>query len=110
MTRPDGAEPAASSPPPPAAATDGGSQVATLPAHWGSTRPGLTSAEVAERVARGEVNAVPAAPTRTVGEIVRANVLTPINLVIGILAVLVFAAGSPKDGLFAGVIVANSVI
>ncbi|MGE0000380.1 MAG: HAD-IC family P-type ATPase, partial [Ilumatobacteraceae bacterium] len=71
---------------------------------------GLSSAEVADRVARGLINAVPPAPTRTVGQIVRGNVLTPINLVIGILAALVFAAGSPKDALFAGVIVANSVI
>ncbi|MCB1000276.1 MAG: HAD-IC family P-type ATPase [Acidimicrobiales bacterium] len=71
---------------------------------------GLSTAEVADRVARGLVNAVPAAPTRTVGQIVRGNVLTPINLIIGILAALVLAAGSPKDALFAGVIVANSVI
>ena len=71
---------------------------------------GLTSAEVAERVARGQVNSVPAAPTRTVSQIVRANVLTPINLITAILAALVIVAGSPKNALFAGVIVANSVI
>ncbi len=71
---------------------------------------GLTAAEVADRVARGLVNAVPAAPTRTVGQIVRANVFTPINLVVGVLAALVIAAGSPKDALFGGVIIANSVI
>jgi cation-transporting ATPase E len=71
---------------------------------------GLTSNEVADRVARGLSNTVPRAPTRTVGQIVRANVLTPINLVIGILAALVIAAGSPKDALFGGVIIANSVI
>jgi cation-transporting P-type ATPase E len=71
---------------------------------------GLTLAEVADRVARGDVNEVPAVPTRSVGQIVRANVLAPINLVVGILAALVIAAGSPKDALFGGVIVANSVI
>ena len=71
---------------------------------------GLSSAEVADRVARGLVNAIPAAPTRTVGQIVRANVFAPINLVVGVLAALVIAAGSPKDALFGGVIVANSVI
>ena len=71
---------------------------------------GLSAAEVADRVARGQVNAVPAAPTRTVGQIVRGNVLTPVNLIIAVLAALVLAAGSPKDALFAGVIVANSVI
>ncbi|HAP76848.1 MAG TPA: magnesium-transporting ATPase, partial [Acidimicrobiaceae bacterium] len=71
---------------------------------------GLSTAEVADRVARGQVNTIPAAPTRTVSQIIRANVLTPINFVIGVLAALVIAAGSPKDALFGGVIVANSVI
>ncbi|MEI7546492.1 MAG: cation-translocating P-type ATPase, partial [Actinomycetota bacterium] len=73
-------------------------------------RTGLTSAEVAERVARGLTNAVPAAPTRTVGQIIRGNVVTPINFVVGALAAMVIAAGSPKDALFGGVIIANSVI
>ena len=71
---------------------------------------GLTAAEVADRLARGLGNTVPATPTRTVGQIVRGNVFTPINAVVGILAALVVAAGSPKDALFGGVIVANSVI
>jgi cation-transporting ATPase E len=73
-------------------------------------RLGLTDAEVAERVARGQTNLVPAAPTRTVQQIVRGNVFTPVNLIVAILAGLVIAAGSPKDALFGGVIVANSVI
>ena len=71
---------------------------------------GLTADEVAERIAQGLVNTTPEPPTRTVSAIVRANTLTPINLVIGILAALVLIAGSPKDALFAGVIVANSAI
>jgi len=77
-----------------------------------STDPavGLTAAEVADRVAKGQTNLVPNAPTRSVGEIVRSNVFTPINLIVAILAALVILAGSPKDALFAGVIVANSVI
>jgi cation-transporting ATPase E len=40
---------------------------------------GLTAQEVAERVALGQVNDVPAVPSRTVGQIVRANVLTRFN-------------------------------
>ncbi|MFZ4718988.1 MAG: cation-translocating P-type ATPase [Ilumatobacteraceae bacterium] len=71
---------------------------------------GLTSAEVAERIARGQVNDVPKAPTRTVGQIIRGNVLTPINLVMAVLAGLVIAAGSPKNALFGLVIIYNSVI
>ena len=53
---------------------------------------------------------MPNAPTRSVGQIVRGNVFSPINLIVAILAALVIAAGSPKDALFGGVIVANSVI
>ncbi|MDO8364003.1 MAG: HAD-IC family P-type ATPase [Actinomycetota bacterium] len=84
----------------------------TQPATDPATDPdtGLSAAEVADRVARGLTNAIPEAPTRTVGQIIRANVFTPINAVVGILAALVIAAGSPKDALFGGVIIANSVI
>lgn len=75
-----------------------------------SAADGLTDHEVAERVARGETNVVPEAPTRTIGQIVRGNVFTPVNFVVGVLAALVLLAGSPKDALFGGVIVANSII
>ena len=44
---------------------------------------GLTAAEVAERVARGQVNDVPAAPTRTVAQIVRGNIFTRFNAILG---------------------------
>ena len=71
---------------------------------------GLTEAEVAERVAAGRVNAVPPAPVRTIGEIVRANVFTWVNLIVGALFVLLVIAGRPADGLFVGVILSNSVI
>jgi cation-transporting ATPase E len=71
---------------------------------------GLTTADVADRVSKGQTNVVPNAPTRTVGQIIRGNVFSPINLIVAILAALVIAAGSPKDALFGGVIVANSVI
>ena len=71
---------------------------------------GLTAAQVAARVGKGQTNVVPNAPTRSVGQIVRGNVFAPINFIVAILAALVIAAGSPKDALFAGVIVANSVI
>ena len=71
---------------------------------------GLTSAEVEERMQRGAVNQVPAAPTRTLRQITRANVLTPVNLIMGTLLVLILVANKPGDALFAGVIVSNSVI
>ncbi len=46
---------------------------------------GLTTAEVAERVARGEVNDVPVRSSRSATEIVRSNVLTRFNAIIGVL-------------------------
>ena len=41
---------------------------------------GLTSAEVRQRIARGEVNTIPEGPSRTTAEIVRANVITRFNI------------------------------
>ena len=72
--------------------------------------PGLSSAEVSERVRQGRTNDVPDAPVRTVGQIVRNNVLTPVNGIIGAMFVLIMAAGFPGDALFVGVVVSNSVI
>ncbi len=71
---------------------------------------GLTAAEVAERVADGRVNDVPDAPMRTIAQIVKANVLTPVNAIIGTLLALILIAGFPADSLFAGVIISNSII
>ncbi len=71
---------------------------------------GLTGAEVAKRVADGRINDVPDAPVRTVSQIVRANVFTPVNAIIGTLFVLILVAGYPADALFAGVVISNSVI
>ncbi len=78
---------------------------------WISPNLGLTAAQVAERLADGRVNRVPRAPTRTTGQIIRANVLTPVNAIIGVLLVAILVAeGVGPDMLFAGVIVSNSVI
>jgi cation-transporting ATPase E len=71
---------------------------------------GLTAAEVQTRVGEGRVNAVPDAPVRSLGEIVRANVFTPINAIIGFLFVVILIFGHPQDSVFAAVIISNSVI
>jgi cation-transporting P-type ATPase E len=71
---------------------------------------GLTAAEVAERLARGQVNDVPAAPTRTVWQIVRANVFTRFTALLGSMLVLILLVGSFQDALFGLVLVANSAI
>ncbi|MFJ6804424.1 HAD-IC family P-type ATPase, partial [Streptomyces anulatus] len=71
---------------------------------------GLSTAEVAERVARGEVNDVPVRSSRSVTEIVRANVFTRFNLIIGVLWVIMLFVAPIQDSLFGFVIVANTGI
>jgi cation-transporting ATPase E len=73
-------------------------------------RSGLTAAEVADRVARGLVNDVPSAPTRTIGEIVRANLFTRFNLLLGSLLAVILIVGPLQDALFGLVIVANTLV
>lgn len=75
-----------------------------------SIAAGLSDAEVAVRVARGQTNDVPSRASRSVGEIVRANVLTRINAILGVLFLIVLATGSLINGLFGLLIVANSAI
>jgi cation-transporting P-type ATPase E len=71
---------------------------------------GLTDAEVAQRVAEGKSNAAPKRATRSVADIIRANVFTRINAILGALLLIVLATGSVINGLFGLLIVANSVI
>ncbi|MDN5768276.1 MAG: HAD-IC family P-type ATPase [Humibacillus sp.] len=74
------------------------------------SQTGLTSAEVADRMARGQVNALTERTSRSLGEIFKANVLTRFNAILGALFVLVMVTGSYADGLFGGVLVLNSAI
>ncbi|MFI7501450.1 HAD-IC family P-type ATPase [Streptomyces sp. NPDC049687] len=74
------------------------------------TATGLTAAEVADRVARGQVNDIPVRSSRSVGEIVRANVFTRFNAIIGVLWLIVLAVAPFQDGLFGFVILANTGI
>ena len=71
---------------------------------------GLSADDVTTRRADGRVNDVPDAPVRTTSQILRANVLTPVNAIMGSLLAVILVAGFPGDALFAGVIVSNSVI
>ncbi|WP_132993145.1 HAD-IC family P-type ATPase [Gordonia zhaorongruii] len=72
--------------------------------------PGLTAAEVAERVAAGETNAIPAKSGRSVADIVKANIFTRINAILGVLFAIVAFTGSFINGLFGLLIIANSGI
>ncbi|MER7709626.1 cation-translocating P-type ATPase [Streptomyces werraensis] len=75
-----------------------------------SPATGLTSAEVAERVAGGRVNDVPVRSSRSIMEIVRANVFTRFNAIIGVLWVIMLIVAPFQDSLFGYVILANTGI
>ncbi|MFD7229704.1 HAD-IC family P-type ATPase [Streptomyces sp. NPDC059881] len=71
---------------------------------------GLSAAEVAERIARGEVNDVPLRSSRSTVDIVRGNVFTRFNAIIGVLWVIMFFVAPFQDTLFGFVILANTGI
>lgn len=71
---------------------------------------GLTDAEVAQRVADGKGNTVRERATRSITDIVRANVFTRINAILGVLLLIVLATGSLINGMFGLLIIANSVV
>ncbi|MBB1255446.1 HAD-IC family P-type ATPase [Streptomyces alkaliterrae] len=79
----------------------------TVPAARGQ---GLDAGQVAARVEAGQVNDVPSRSSRSLGEIVRANLFTRINAIIGVLFVIILIVGPIQDALFGGVILANTVI
>jgi cation-transporting ATPase E len=74
------------------------------------TTSGLAPAEVDERRARGQSNVVRESTSRTVWSILRANVLTRFNAIIGALFVVVVIFGTLPDALFGLVIVVNSAV
>lgn len=72
---------------------------------------GLSASEVAERVRNGEVNVTSTRGSRSVADIVRANVVTSFNIVIGSMWLLMILAGAAlQDSLFGLVIIINSGI
>ncbi|MDT9697073.1 cation-translocating P-type ATPase [Streptomyces sp. P17] len=79
-----------------------------LPAPVGTG--GLTAAEVAERVARGQVNDIPVRSSRSTVDIVRANVFTRFNAIIGVLWLITLFVAPIQDSLFGFVILANTGI
>ena len=72
--------------------------------------PGLSSSQVAERVAAGRTNDVPVRASRTVAQIIRGNVFTRINAMIAVLFAIIAVIGPVQDGLFAMVILINTLI
>ncbi len=71
---------------------------------------GLTELAVRARVDAGQVNTIPPAPGRSLAQILRANVLTRFNAILGALFVVVLVIGPPQDALFGVVLVVNTGI
>ena len=74
------------------------------------TFKGLTTDEVVARERAGQTNDAHEQTSRSLKDILRANILTRFNALLLALFVVVLVVGSPVDGLFAGVIVINSAI
>lgn len=75
-----------------------------------TTTAGLSAAEVADRVARGQVNAAPSARSRSLSDILRANILTWFNALIGALWITMLLIAPVQDSFFGFIIVANTLI
>jgi len=71
---------------------------------------GLTTDEVLARERAGQTNDAHEQTSRSLKDILRANILTRFNALLLVLFVVVLVVGSPVDGLFALVIVINSAI
>ncbi|MDQ1521256.1 MAG: cation-transporting P-type ATPase [Actinomycetota bacterium] len=84
--------------------------VADQPAVRETGPEGLTGAEVAARVERGEVNVSAERTSRTFGDIVRANIFTRFNAILGSMLVAILIVGPFQDALFGVVLVTNALI
>jgi cation-transporting ATPase E len=71
---------------------------------------GLTADDVSARVARGQTNASAERTSRSLAEILRANILTRFNFILGTLLVAILAVGQLRDALFGIVLISNSLI
>lgn len=71
---------------------------------------GLTQAEVEERIADGQVNAIQDSSNRSVKDIVMGNTLTFFNFINIVLLALVLSVRSYKNMLFIFIIIANTLI
>ena len=71
---------------------------------------GLTAAEVKERAARGEVNDSGERTSRTLTEIIRANVFTRFNAILGVALLAILVIGGLQDATFGIILIFNSGI
>ena len=71
---------------------------------------GLTAADVAERVRLNQINRVKTESSRSLAAIVRSNVFTRVNALLGSLFAVILVVGPLQDALFGGVLIANTLI
>lgn len=71
---------------------------------------GLSQEQVQERIDSGWTNEMVTEESKTVGQIIKGNLLTYFNLIFAILAILVVAAGSFRSLTFLPVVIANLFI
>ena len=71
---------------------------------------GLTTEEVAARTQRGEINVPGSGTGRSVAQILRANIFTRVNAILGVLCAIVLSTGSVINAAFGLLIIANSAV
>src|SRR3954469_243077 len=71
---------------------------------------GLTADEVAQRVRAGQTNVADERTSRKISEILRANVFTRFNAILGTAFVLILVFGEGQDALFGFVLLFNILI
>jgi cation-transporting P-type ATPase E len=71
---------------------------------------GLTQVEASERRCRGEINFVKEQTSRTVADILKNNIFTRFNALLGGLFVTILLVGGRQDALFGLILIANTAI
>jgi len=71
---------------------------------------GLTEAEAAGRTARGLANTVKDVSSRSLGDILKANLLTRFNALLGSMLVVILVVGPLQDAIFGLILLANALI
>ncbi len=71
---------------------------------------GLTTEEIAARMQRGEINVPGSGTGRSVAQILRANIFTRVNAILGVLCAIVLFTGSVINAAFGLLIIANSAV
>ena len=71
---------------------------------------GLSAADVASRKRAGETNRDSGHSDRSFGQIIKANVFTRFNAILGVLLVVILTLGPAVDGLFGIILVMNALV